>query len=85
MQEKIENMYIEALINDWSPQVFAKKILNLLDVTIKYNWLQKDDLEFAVALQEESRIKAVKWLYEKAKGHSQTPLKDAKEILDAYH
>lgn len=50
----------------------------------RYSWLQKDDLEFAIALQEENRLEAVKWLCEKARGHSLTPLKDAKDILDAY-
>lgn len=53
-------------------------------VSGRHSWLQKDDLEFAIALQEENRLEAVKWLCEKAKGHSLTPLKDAKDILDAY-
>jgi hypothetical protein len=59
-------------------------LLGLLDVSGRHLWLNPDDLEFAKALQEENRLEAVKWLCEKAKGHSLTPLKDAKEILDAY-
>lgn len=58
--------------------------LRIHDVSGRHSWLQKDDLEFAKALQEENRLEAVKWLCEKAKGHSLTPLKDAKDILDAY-
>jgi hypothetical protein len=47
----------------------ADEILRLFDVTGRHSWLNKDDLEFAVALQEENRLEAVKWLCEKAKGH----------------
>lgn len=50
----------------------------------RHLWLDPDDLEFARALQEENRLEAVKWLCEKARPHTLTPLKDAKEILDAY-
>lgn len=84
MKEQIEKMYIQALIDDLPPNVFADQVLRLFDVSGRYSWLQKDDLEFAIALQEENRLEAVKWLCEKAKGHSLTPLKDAKDILDAY-
>ena len=62
----------------------TEQLLDLFDVIGRHSWLQKDDLEFAIALQEENRLEAVKWLCEKAKGYSITPLKDAKEILDAY-
>lgn len=62
----------------------TEQLLDLFDVSGRHSWLQKDDLEFAIALQEENRLEAVKWLCEKAKGHSLTPLKDAKDILDAY-
>ena len=59
-------------------------LLGLLGVSGRHLWLNPDDLEFALALQEENRLEAVKWLCGKAKGHSLTPLKDAKDILDAY-
>lgn len=84
MKEQIEQMYIQALINDLPPNVFADQVLHLFDVSGRHSWLQKDDLEFAIALQEENRLEAVKWLCEKLKSHSITPLKDAKEILDTY-
>lgn len=58
--------------------------LRIQDVSGSHSWLQKDDLKFAKALQEENRLEAVKWLCEKANRHSLTPLKDAKDILDAY-
>lgn len=50
----------------------------------RYTWLRKADLDFAIALQEENRLEAVKWLCEIAKPHSLTPLKTAIEILNAY-
>ena len=59
-------------------------LLDLLGVSGRHLWLDPDDLEFARALQEENRLEAVKWLCEKAKPHTLTPLKDAKDILDAY-
>jgi hypothetical protein len=61
-----------------------EQALSMADVSDRHSWLNKDDLEFAIALQNENRLEAVKWLCEKAKVHSLTPLKDAKEILDAY-
>lgn len=57
----------------------------LLEFDREYFWLSKDDLEFALALQEESKLEAVKWLSSKARPHSLTPLKTAKEILDKYY
>ena len=84
MKEQIEKMYIQALIDDLPPNVFADQVLRLFDVSGRHSWLQKDDLEFAIALQEKNRLEAVKWLCEKARGHSLTPLRDAKDILDAY-
>jgi hypothetical protein len=59
-------------------------LLGLLGVSGRHLWLNPDDLEFARALQEENRLEAVKWLCEKARPHTLTPLKDAKDILDAY-
>jgi len=59
-------------------------LLCLLGVSGRHLWLDPDDLEFARALQEENRLEAVKWLCEKARPHTLTPLKDAKDILDAY-
>lgn len=59
-------------------------LLSLLGVSGRHLWLDPDDLEFARALQEENRLDAVKWLCEKARPHTLTPLKDAKDILDAY-
>ena len=59
-------------------------LLGLLGVSGRHLWLDPDDLEFARALQEENRLEAVKWLCEKARLHTLTPLKDAKDILDAY-
>ena len=84
MKEEIAKIYEQALYDDLPPNVFADQVLRLFDVSGRHYWLQKDDLEFAIALQEENRLEAVKWLCEKAKGHSLTPLKDAKDILDAY-
>ena len=84
MKEQIEKMYIQALIDDLPPNVFADQVLRLFDVSGRHLWLNPDDLEFARALQEENRLEAVKWLCEKAKPHTSTPLKDAKDILDAY-
>lgn len=71
-----------------SGEVFCSKQCSeqfyLLGVRGRHLWLDPDDLKFARALQEENRLEAVKWLCEKARPHTLTPLKDAKEILDAY-
>ena len=84
MKEKIYKICTQ--LNDGQIAVTeaTEQLLDLFDVSGRHSWLQKDDLEFAIALQEENRLEAVKWLCEKAKGYSITPLKDAKEILDAY-
>ena len=50
----------------------------------KYPWLKQDDLEFAIALQEENRLDAVKYLAEKARPHELSALRVAKDILDFY-
>ena len=82
--EKIDQI-LDSLYDRVIEPIEAKEqLLLLFGVSGRHSWLNKDDLEFAVALQEENRLEAVKWLCEKAKGHSLTPLKDAKEILDAY-
>ena len=49
-----------------------------------YSWLKKDDLDFAIELQKENKLEAVKWLCEKAKPYVQNPLKQANEILSVY-
>jgi len=84
MKEKIEKLYIEALNADLAPSVFAEQVLSLFDVSGNYPFIKKDDLEFAVALYEENRLDAVKWLSNKIRSHSLTPLKTAKDILDRY-
>jgi len=67
-----------------TPEQADEQLLGLFFVSSRYPWLNKDDLDFAIALQEENRLEAVKWLCEIARPHSLTPLKTAKEILDAY-
>jgi hypothetical protein len=67
-----------------TPEKADEQLLGLFFVSGRYPWLNKDDLDFAIALQEENRLDAVKWLCEIARPHSLTPLKTAKEILDAY-
>jgi hypothetical protein len=70
-------------VKDYENRTFIGTI-TLLGVSGRHLWLNPDDLEFARALQEENRLEAVKWLCEKARPHTLTPLKDAKDILDAY-
>jgi hypothetical protein len=84
MKEEVLDIAKKLYHNHLTPEVATDLLLRLFDVSDRHSWLNKDDLEFAVALQEENRLEAVKWLCEKAKGHSITPLKDAKDILDAY-
>ena len=84
MKEKIYKICTQLNNGQITVTEATEQLLDLFDVSGRHSWLQKDDLEFAVALQEEDRLGAVKWLCEKAKGHSLTPLKDAKDILDAY-
>lgn len=67
-----------------TPEQADGQLLGLFFVSGRHPWLNKNDLDFAIALQEENRLEAVKWLCEIAKPHSLTPLKTAKEILDAY-
>lgn len=67
-----------------TPEQADEQLLGLFFVSGRHPWLNKDDLDFAIALQEENRLEAVKWLCEIARPHSLTPLKTAKEILDAY-
>ncbi len=67
-----------------TPEQADEQLLGLFFVSGRHPWLNKDDLDFAIALQEENRLEAVKWLCEIARPHSLTPLKIAKEILDAY-
>jgi len=67
-----------------TPEQADEQLLSLFFVSGRHPWLNKDDLDFAIALQEENRLEAVKWLCEIARPHSLTPLKTAKEILDAY-
>lgn len=66
------------------PEQADEQLLGLFFVSGMHTWLNKDDLDFAIALQEENRLEAVKWLCEIARPHSLTPLKTAKKILDAY-
>ena len=84
MKEEILDIAKKLYHNHITPELATDLLLRLFDVSGRHYWLNKDDLEFAIALQEENRLEAVKWLCEKAKGHSITPLKDAKDILDAY-
>jgi hypothetical protein len=84
MKEEVLDIAKKLYHNHLTPEVATDLLLRLFAVSDRHSWLNKDDLEFAVALQEENRLEAVKWLCEKAKGHSITPLKDAKDILDAY-
>lgn len=90
--QKIHHQYgVSEKANYEIEKLFNKAIKEAVDESLdkpiiinKNHWLLKDDLEFAIALQQENRLDAVKWLCEKAKGYSLTPLKDAKDILDAY-
>lgn len=84
MKEQIYNICLKLNSGQIAVTEATEQLLDLFDVIGRHSWLQKDDLEFAIALQEENRLEAVKWLCEKAKGHSLTPLKDAKDILDSY-
>lgn len=84
MKEQRLDILQKVANGELTPEQADKQLLDLFDVIGRHPWLQKDDLEFAIALQEENRLEAVKWLSKKAKGHSLTPLKDAKDILDAY-
>ena len=84
MKEEILDIAKKLYHNHLTPEIATDLLFRLFDVRGRHSWLNKDDLEFAIALQEENRLEAVKWLCEKAKGHSLTPLKDAKDILDAY-
>ncbi len=85
LENKIKCILMDFEINEITIEEATNQILLLMDVAGKYSWLDPDDLEFAKALQEENRLEAVKWLCENARLHSLTPLKDAKDILDAYH
>lgn len=84
MKEEILDITKKLYHNHLTPETATNLLLDLFADNGRHHWLQKDDLEFAIALQEENRLEAVKWLCDKAKGHSLTPLKDAKDILDAY-
>lgn len=84
MKEQIYNICTQLNNGQIAVTEATEQLLDLFDVIGRHPWLQKDDLEFAIALQEENRLEAVKWLCEKAKCHSLTPLKDAKDILDSY-
>lgn len=84
MKQEILDIAKKLYHNHLTPELATDLLLRLFDVSGRHSWLNKDDLEFAIALQEENRLEAVKWLCEKAKGYSLTPLKDAKDILDAY-
>lgn len=51
----------------------------------EHPWLLKEDLDFALLLwKEEGKLSGVKFLTEKARPHSVTPLRTAKEILDQF-
>ena len=84
MEEKIYTICAGLKVGEITVNEATDRLLILFNFSGRHFWLNKDDLEFAIALQQENRLEAVKWLCEKAKGHSITPLKDAKEILDAY-
>jgi hypothetical protein len=84
MEDKIFDIVTDLLRGDISKEQAVSQLLILYNVSGLHPWLDSDDLEFAKALQEENRLEAVKWLCEKAKPHVLTPLKTAKDILDAY-
>lgn len=72
-----------AMLRKLERDVYAE--LSKTNISKNYPWLNKDDLEFAIALYKKNRLDAVKFLTSLARPHSLTPFKVAKEILDTYN
>lgn len=86
--EKAKELAIEFSTMNMKDGSYEANFTQLLDVyegSKVENLVSKDDLDFAIALQEENRLEAVKWLMEKLRPYSITPLKTAKGILDKYY
>ncbi len=84
MKEKISKILWDFAQNKLTHGEAVGLILNFLPVFPDHPWLKQDDLDFAVELQKENKLDAVKWLSEIARPHCVTPLKTAKEILDSF-
>lgn len=83
--EKIADLFTEAIKNGENAQVFANKA-TLLFLAAKYDFIAQEDLEFAIWLQKDGgRLEAVKWLSDKIKPHTSSPLFVAKQVLDAHY
>lgn len=77
-------MIKKILIQYKKEEITLEEAINLMSFTLRYSWLKSDVLQFALALQEENRLTAIKWLSNEIKEYTLTPFKTAKEILDCF-